>query len=250
MQEIIIGDILYIYETPSQAILWKSSIKKIVKFSYDSKRILRETLISELGLFDETSSYYVNAKEHGYCFAFKVTPLRKMRLAKPKTLRFPQQGWLRVDQDVALGWLHQIPMEDDVVLDNLAAKGNLIEQLRRLNKDMAGISPERVRRVVSQTIRRDTKSVKTLKSLCEYHCQFPGCTATIIKRNGGLYVEVAHVEPVHKGGQNILGNLIVLCPNHHKELDYGKLEILEQSMEQVRGYLNGKTFDIRLPSSK
>ena len=62
-----------------------------------------------------------------------------------------------------------------------------------------------------------------------FKCQFPNCEAFIPTKSGRNYVEVAHIEPVHKGGKSILINLVVLCPNHHKEFDFGNLNIIEQS---------------------
>ena len=63
----------------------------------------------------------------------------------------------------------------------------------------------------------------------------------------GFYIEVAHVKPISRGGKSLLGNLLVLCPNHHKEFDYGHLKIIEQTVTYLRGMLNGTAFDIRLP---
>jgi len=50
---------------------------------------------------------------------------------------------------------------------------------------------------------------------------------------------------VNKGGQSILGNLLVLCPDHHKEFDYGDLKIIEQTENKLMGSLNGKIFEIQ-----
>lgn len=69
------------------------------------------------------------------------------------------------------------------------------------------------------------------------------------RAKAGFYVEVAHIQPVCKGGQSVIGNLLVLCPNHHKEFDVGDGEILEQSTDMIRGRLNGRDFEIRLPGS-
>ncbi len=43
------------------------------------------------------------------------------------------------------------------------------------------------------------------------HCQYPGCTAT-------RELEAHHLIPVEDGGKTELGNLILLCPRHHKLL--------------------------------
>jgi hypothetical protein len=132
-------------------------------------------------------------------------------------------------------------------LDKFAPPGGLLEKLRQLNRQMKGISPKRIKKIVDQQIRRDTKLIKALKAASKYRCQFPACGLRIPMRKGGYYIEVAHVAPVSKGGRSVLGNLLVLCPNHHKEFDYGDLKILEQTEVRLRGTLNGKKFDITLP---
>ncbi len=37
------------------------------------------------------------------------------------------------------------------------------------------------------------------------------------------YIEMCHIIPVHLGGENSPLNVVPLCPNHHKLLDYGLL---------------------------
>jgi 5-methylcytosine-specific restriction endonuclease McrA len=140
--------------------------------------------------------------------------------------------------------------EDDLTLDDIVPDGALPERIAQLSAAMSGVSAERVHSIVSRTIRRDTQLVRALKELCEFRCQFPGCGTRIPKRNGEFYIEVAHIWPVSKGGQSVIGNLLVLCPNHHKEFDYGDLEIVEQTAGVIRGKLNGKEFEIRLPGAK
>ena len=66
-----------------------------------------------------------------------------------------------------------------------------------------------------------------------------------LTKNGINYVEVAHIRPVRKGGQSIIGNLVVLCPNHHKEFDLGDLKIMEQNEKILIGVLNNKEFKIK-----
>jgi predicted restriction endonuclease len=172
-----------------------------------------------------------------------------MSLPKPGGFRFPQQGWLRVDDDVASRWLNQPGVADDVTLDDIAPSGTLLERINQLNDVLANVSRERVRSVVERTVRHDTQLVKALKELCEFRCQFPGCEVRIPKRDGGFYIEVAHIQAVSEGGSSTVGNLLVLCPNHHKEFDYGDLEIVEQTADVICGKLNGKEFEIRLPGA-
>lgn len=246
-RELVVGDLLYWYESPTKRIVWKSRVTDLDRFPYDGKDSVRNRLVSRFGDFDPAQPYFVNAPEQGYCLAWKIMPLQRVDLPKPDDLRFPQQGWLRVDDEIAQKWLFKSAPVDDVTLDDIAPKGALIDKLRQLNDKLSEVAPERVYSIVSRTIRRDTQLVKALKELCEFRCQFPGCGVRIPKRDGGFYVEVAHIQPVHKGGRSVLGNLLVLCPNHHKEFDYGDIEITGQTVELIRGKLNGREFEIRLP---
>jgi hypothetical protein len=246
-REVVVGDLLYWYESPSKSIVWKSRVTELERFHYDNKDAVRERLVSRFGDFDTTQPYFVEAPEQGYCLAWRAKPLQRVSLSKPENLQFPQQGWLRIDEKVAIEWLFQSTSSENVTLDKLVPKGTLIERLHKLNDAMAEVSPERIRSIVSQTVRRDTQLVKALKELCDFRCQFPGCGVKIPKRGGGFYIEVAHIQPLSKGGSSVLGNLLVLCPNHHKEFDYGDLKIFEQKVEHIRGKLNDKEFEIRLP---
>ena len=106
-RELVVGDILYWYESPSKCIVWRSRVTDVDRFFYDSKKAVRERLRARFGDFDTTQPYFVKAPEQGYCLAYEVTPLGRLRLPKPDALRFPQHGWLRVDNHIASRWLAQ-----------------------------------------------------------------------------------------------------------------------------------------------
>lgn len=239
------NDTLYWYESQSQRILWESRAVNVQTFQYSSKKAaIRElrTRFHDPDL-DLDHWYVAQAKSQGYCLAWEIKNPRRLNLPKPTGLHFPQGGWLRVDDGIARMWLSKPHLQEET-LDRLAPQGTLAQRLHELDRVMARYSPERVDRIVSQTIRQDTQLVRTLKALCRYRCQFPGCESTIPMRNGGSYIEVAHLKPVRVGGKSVLGNLLVLCPNHHKEFDYGLLQISKQTPEKVKGRLNGRAFEI------
>jgi hypothetical protein len=248
-RELVVGDILYWYESPSQCIVWKTRVADVDRFCYDSKEAVRNWLEARFGSLDAAQPYFVESAEEGYCLAWEVIALQKMSLHKPDGFRFPQQGWLRVNDDIASGWLKQPGIADDVTLDDIAPSGTLLERINQLNDVLANVSRKRVHSVVERTVRRDTQLVRALKEFCEFRCQFPGCEVRIPKRDGGFYIEVAHIQAVSEGGPSTVGNLLVLCPNHHKEFDYGDLEIVEQTADAICGKLNGKEFEIRLPGA-
>ena len=116
--------------------------------------------------------------------------------------------------------------------------------LKRLNERMQNVNPEKRIAEIEQILRKDKQIVDLLKKVNKYKCQFPNCDSLVLTADGINYVEVAHIKPVNQGGQSILGNIIVLCPNHHKEFDYGVLKIEEQTENLLSGQLNRKTFKI------
>jgi len=116
--------------------------------------------------------------------------------------------------------------------------------LEKLNRQMQKIAPEKRVSKIELTLRKDREIVTLLKKAAKYKCQFPACKSEIRTKAGINYVEVAHVLAVNKGGRSVLGNLLVLCPNHHKEFDYGDLKITEQTIDRLSGSLNGKDFQI------
>jgi 5-methylcytosine-specific restriction endonuclease McrA len=248
-QELEVGSILYWYQTPSRSIVWKSVVTDVARFTYGSRSEAHKQLVSQFGNFDPSEDYFINAPEHGYGLAYKVSPLLRMEIPKPRNIQFPRVGWLRIAQEVEQRWLIEVVHdEDDMTLGEFVPEGRLLERLQKINSIMSGRSPRVVAAIVRKTIRRDTELVRTLKEVCDFRCQYPGCDAQIPRRQGGFYIEVAHVRPVSKGGQSVIGNLLVLCPNHHKEFDYGDLKIKEQMPSLISGSLNGREFKICLPN--
>lgn len=137
------------------------------------------------------------------------------------------------------------------VIDDLAPKskrqptiGDLVKALKKLKTP----PPQRVSKLIETSNRRDTPLIKLLKKFYGFKCQMPGCRAVIKKKNGELYCEVAHITPFATTLSSTIDNLIVLCPNHHKEFDHGELEVLKRSKKLIKGKLNGRPFNLRFKS--
>ena len=134
------------------------------------------------------------------------------------------------------------------VLDDLIPKKSrpTREGLKLALERLAKLSPERVIKIVEVSDRKDTQLVRLLKSLYDFKCQMPGCDALILKKNGERYCEIAHISPFHVTQSSKVENLIVLCPNHHKEFDLGNRTIKSWKNNIVAGTLNGREFEFRL----
>ena len=225
--------------------MWKSRVIKVVRFTFEDKGEAKTKLRSELGAFYQTQYYFLNAADKGYCLGYKVKAVERLRYSKPRNIKFPQLGWLRIDNGIASSWLKEPFIPTLTTLEDLEPPSkDITDWMKRVNEKMSGLSPKRVQTLVNQWLRRDAPMVKRLKDAYDFTCQFPGCGTRIRKRNGEWYVEVAHIAPIHEGGKSVLGNLLVLCPNHHKEFDYGERIIKEQTTSVLRGKLNGRDFEI------
>lgn len=160
------------------------------------------------------------------------------------------------DSGDARNYLHKIGFEvklrdkysDIVVLDDFIPKNKTVTKtdLRNALKKFESLANERKSRIIEQTNRGDTPLVKLIKKLYGYKCQMPSCKALIKKKNGEIYCEVAHITPYSKTKSSHPINLVVLCPNHHKEFDLGALRITFRNNKLIKGVLNGKKFQFKL----
>ncbi len=118
-------------------------------------------------------------------------------------------------------------------------KADIFKELQNLKET----DPEEII-VNHKTYKRDNKTIAQIKVLRDFKCQI--CSTTIVKKDGSKYVEAAHIKPKHQKGRETLDNIILLCPNHHKEFDFGKLEIKLHDMTQIEFLLNDKQYKIKL----
>lgn len=128
--------------------------------------------------------YSESRPDSGYFVGYKLKVLEKFDHEKPNGFRFPQLGWLRVDKEIASTWFNRQPIEDINTLDGNVTdeKKPIPELLADLNEKMKNVSPERVEKLVSSTIRKDTRIINPLKRAANFKCQFPTCGQRIIKK--------------------------------------------------------------------
>lgn len=82
--------------------------------------------------------------------------------------------------------------------------------------------PKRKRRSGMEVVRNPTK-IRQLKTLYDNKCQIIQCDFRLeyySKNKNVFYSEVHHYNPLKKQSDDDFGNMLVLCPNHHKEFDY------------------------------
>ena len=118
-------------------------------------------------------------------------------------------------------------------------KSELVDDLLKLKE-----TESETTYVNHKVYKRDNKTIAQLKILRGFKCQI--CGVQIRKRNGDFYIEAAHIKPKHKKGCETPDNILILCPNHHKEFDYGDRSVKHHSKDMIKFELNGVDYEINL----
>lgn len=130
-------------------------------------------------------------------------------------------------------------LELERVLKRTKSKKDMIEDLKNI-----GLFDSKEVIISHKAYKRDNKTIAQIKILRDFKCQI--CDTSILKKDGSKYIEAAHILPKYKRGRETPENIILLCPNHHKEFDYGSLEILHHDKDKVDFILNEQRYKIIL----
>lgn len=90
-----------------------------------------------------------------------------------------------------------------------------------LVKIQAG-TPERKEYLIEIYV-RDIGWANEAKRRFGLFCICTGCSNSFIKDDGTPYVEVHHIIPLCKGGEDAVWNLAVLCAHHHRKAHYANV---------------------------
>jgi len=114
------------------------------------------------------------------------------------------------------------------LLDFIEKSGNRVLGEAECSDDTDNLEnlalPARIETTTSRII-RDTKLIRDLKEKYDNVCQI--CGVKLQLPNGNGYSEGHHLQKlggIHRG-PDIKENIIILCPNHHIEFDYGMIAI-------------------------
>lgn len=96
------------------------------------------------------------------------------------------------------------------------------------------LKPPKKEYTISRTV-RNTAIAKDVKRLHDHRCQVCGERRN---RNGSGYSEAHHIHPLGDTppGPDIVENILVLCPNHHADFDFGMLRVDPETFEITHEY--------------
>jgi len=132
---------------------------------------------------------------------------------------------------------NDVTTEDKAKLDNLT-RDRSPEEIERLIRAYAerqqGKTPEQVEKL-TQSYRRNVGMVKVLKEKYQNRCQI--CSFTFKTSKGTFYSEAAHIIPISDAtsGVDSPDNIWILCANHHKMLDHGAIEAINNQQYRLDG---------------
>lgn len=101
------------------------------------------------------------------------------------------------------------------------------------------ISPPRRIETRRSRVIRDTQLSTQLKEEYRFECQI--CGDVRQQSPGEKYAEAHHIRPLGSphDGPDIRSNLIVVCPNHHADFDYGMLSVDPETGRIAHAYDHG-----------
>ncbi|MFH0774203.1 MAG: HNH endonuclease [bacterium] len=102
--------------------------------------------------------------------------------------------------------------------------------------DISKEQPEKREYIVETYVRNVLWAIKAKEVFGKY-CLYNKCSNTFLLENGTPYIEVHHIIPLCKGGEDGLWNLSVLCAHHHRMAHYADV----QTRENVKKYLLKET---------
>jgi 5-methylcytosine-specific restriction enzyme A len=101
-------------------------------------------------------------------------------------------------------------------LEALLLAGNESAVARLIREEPAGMAEERREYLITEVLRRDRDLVNELRDLYSGECQI--CGWAPVSSYGAELCEAHHVRWLSRGGEDVLTNLVLICPNHHRAI--------------------------------
>lgn len=98
--------------------------------------------------------------------------------------------------------------------------------------------------IQQKTYKRNNVLIAKIKKERNFKCQI--CNTKILKSNGSYYIEAAHIKAKKDRGNETKENILILCPNHHKEFDFGTRKILKHTINSIKFKLNNMEYELSL----
>lgn len=226
-KELNVGDTLYWYDSTAHEIVWETKVVAVERFEYEDKTEVRQRLLKRFDVEPNEDPNFIESADAGFCLAYKVAPVRQVRLPRPNEFKFPQGGWLRCDDPIAKTWLSVLVVGrgDGRYADQLSRKAN--EADREGHFQPQNVLDERNRKL-REIVERRGQPVFRAKLIDAYagRCPVTGCDAVAA-------LEAAHIAPYSGSASNHVSNGMLLRSDIHTLFDLQLIGIEPETMEVV-----------------
>lgn len=153
------------------------------------------------------------------------------------TLDNQGKGYLRIDSMVVdYQPLLSLPLGATPLPPPDRLIDRLVTRLQELDIENQASPPQQLE-ALAKRFERDPELTKIIKLLRGGKCQI--CGFSFKTKSGDDYAECHHLEHLADSGLDISSNILVLCPNHHRQFHYGNVELLDRSSGKVKISLDG-----------
>lgn len=188
-----------------------------------------ENIYNDYGISKLSTALSALERHIEYYESFGKGKLNKVRSIYEKFLKIkPSIPADEIEQNEIIKYLKEETKREQILND--------LKNLKETDPEIISIN--------HKTYKRDNKTIAQIKFLRNFQCQI--CGTSILKKDGTKYIEAAHIKAKNLKGRESPENIILLCPNHHKEFDFGDLKITEHSVSNLVFTLNGTVYNLNL----
>lgn len=126
--------------------------------------------------------------------------------------------------------------DDPSLINSNHFNDQILKRIQEIDEKNSKNPPKNIS-VLAKTYERDKILTKLIKSYRGGVCQI--CGFSFKTKNSEDYSECHHLEHLAKNGLDVSKNMLVLCPNHHRQAHYGNFEIIEHNQDCVKVKIDG-----------
>lgn len=227
----------------------KNGAEKLIIYDPSTSSITAEMGISSVSINRGRGLYKAGNKPRQGTVRILDDPIPLGRIeAIPGLHKFSKKGFrstnITAAQYSALFGAYDIEEDDeeeqysvDVAIEDMD-----LNEIRNFLRDYVPKKGEKIQ-FKGESYKRDQGIIGMLKKLRGYKCQI--CNTSIKRMFGPPYVEGAHIKPKSDNGSEDPSNILILCPNHHKEFDLGeRIPISQDDLSKFKFKLNGNIYEL------
>jgi hypothetical protein len=207
-----------------------------ISLNADNYKTDNKRLVGQIGF-----SYY-NLSIAKKIVRDELLELKKSGVQRDEFLKLKDIYTFITGENFALDLTNSDELEQEELISILTKEHDISKIIKELNSTKSSNSETVV--INKKIYKRNNKIIAQLKIYRNFKCQI--CGKQIKKKNGDYYIEAAHIKAKCEKGCENPDNILILCPNHHKEFDFGNLNILMHNTEKIMFNLNEKEYNIDL----